>query len=57
MAVINLKEVPEDVLRIILLTQVDVKTERGIGQFSMEQTVYKIIRDYDKIIKAEKDKK
>ena len=57
MAVINLKEVPEDVLRIILLTQADVKTERGIGQFSMEQTVYKIIREYDKIIKAEKDKK
>lgn len=57
MAVINLKDVPEDVLRIILLTQVVVKTEKGIGQFSMEQTVYKIIRDYWKMKEAEKDKK
>ena len=56
MAVINLKDVPVDVLRIILLTQGGVKLDRGIAQFSMEQTVYKIIRDYDKLKEQEKNK-
>ncbi len=54
MAVINLKDVPVDVLRIILKTQGSVKLDRGISQFSMEQTVYKIIRDYDKLKEKEK---
>ena len=53
---IKLKDVPEDVLRIILLIQADVKFERAIGQFSMEQTIYKIIREYDKIKKEQKEK-
>jgi hypothetical protein len=56
-AVINLKDVPVDVLRIILLTQGGVKVDRGISQFSMEQTIYKIIRDYEKLKEQEKDKK
>lgn len=56
MAVINLRDVPEDVLRIILITQGGIKIEKGISQYSMEQTVYKIIRDY-KIYKEEKEKK
>ncbi len=57
MAVINLKDVPADVLIIILKTQGGVKIERGISQFSMEKTIYKIIRDYEKLKEQEKDKK
>lgn len=56
MTAITLKEVPEDVLKIILLTQADIKSGRGVGQFSMEKTIYKIVREYDKMKQAEKEK-
>lgn len=49
MPAINLKEVPIDVLKIILIEQGKVKLEKGIGQYSLEQTVYKIIREFNKI--------
>ncbi len=44
----TLKVIPEDVLKYILKIQYVIKTDKKIGQFSMESTVYKIIRDHEK---------
>lgn len=54
MPAINLKEVPIDVMRFILREQGKIKAEKSIGQYSLEQTVYKIIRDFKKIKDKEK---
>lgn len=49
MAALTLKEIPEDVLKYILQSQGSIKAERKIGQFSMESTVYKIIREHKEL--------
>lgn len=49
MPAINLKEVPIDVMKIVLREQGKLKAEKGIGQYSLEKTVYKIIRDFKEI--------
>lgn len=46
MNVINLKEVPLDIRKYILKIQGEMKCEKGISQYSISQTVYKIIRDH-----------
>lgn len=40
-----LKDVPEDVLKIILKKQGDEKVKKGVKQYSMSLAVFKIIRD------------
>lgn len=54
MAVINLKTIPIDLLKFILKTQGEIKSDKSIGQFSLEQTVYKIIKDLKEIKEKEK---
>lgn len=41
-----LKQMPEDVYKIILTEQGVIKAERGISQYSLEQTIYSIIREW-----------
>jgi len=43
---ILLKNVPNDVLVIILEVQGKMKVEKCIKQYSMEQSIYKMIRNY-----------
>ena len=49
MPAINLKEIPIDVMKIILREQGKIKSEKGIGQYSLEQTIYKLIRELKEI--------
>jgi hypothetical protein len=49
---IHMKDVPDDVLKFILKIQGEVKTTKCIKQYSMELTIYKLLRehrDYKKI--------
>lgn len=41
-----LKAMPDDVFKIILKEQGKIKTERSISQYSLEQTIYSIIREW-----------
>lgn len=41
-----LKNMPDDVKEFLLKKQGDIKVEKKISQYSLEQTIYKIIRDY-----------
>lgn len=49
MAAFTLKNIPKDVLKYILKMQGEIKQTRGIGQFSMESTVYKIINEHKEL--------
>lgn len=52
MASILLKNVPKEVIRLILEEQTRIKEVRDTRQYSMESTIYKMIKDYDKCRKA-----
>lgn len=49
MAVLPLKDIPNDVKSIILDVQVEIKKEKKISQFGQPQTIYHIIREYFKM--------
>lgn len=44
----TLKQIPKDVFRIVQKEQNQIKETKGIGKFSFESTLYKMLRDYDK---------
>lgn len=52
MASILLKNVPKEVIRLILEEQARIKEVRDTRQYSMELTIYKMIKDYDKCRKS-----
>jgi len=43
-----LKKMPDDVFKIILMEQGKIKAERSISQYSLEQTIYSIIREWER---------
>lgn len=43
-----LKSIPTDVNRIILQEQAKAKAQKGTNQFSIESTIYKIIREFER---------
>lgn len=49
----TLKNIPADVNRILLNEQKEAKEQKGTNQFSIELTVYKIIREFERCKKAE----
>lgn len=53
MAIIHL-DIPVDVKKYILKFQGDVKTTKGIGQYSQQQAIYQIIREHKKFNKKNK---
>lgn len=57
MSDLRLAAVPEDVRKIILKQQLKEKEDRGINQFSMSTTIYKIIREWEKCYNSQKEKK
>jgi hypothetical protein len=54
---ITLRNIPCDIFQILLREQHKVKAHRSIGRFGIEQTVYKIIRDYERCKEPEKEEK
>jgi hypothetical protein len=57
MADLTLRSLPEDVRKIILKEQLREKENRGINQFSLSTTIYKIIREWEKCINSQKPDK
>lgn len=53
MKALTLRKIPEDVAKIVLEQQKEEKLRRKQGMFGFEQTIYKIIRDYERCRKAE----
>ena len=47
MAAINLKKIPENILRYLLKVQWEAKSAKRISQYSLEKTVYKIIEEHE----------
>jgi len=41
-----LKNIPEDVYKILWREQAKLKSNRGLRQFSLSSTIYHIIREY-----------
>jgi len=52
-----LRSLPEDVRKIILKEQLKEKEIRGINQFSMSTTIYKIIREWEKCYQSQREKR
>lgn len=53
---ITLRKIPPEVFRIILIEQHKEKIQKNKGVFGIEQTIYKIIRDYVRCKMAEEQK-
>lgn len=53
MKALTLRRIPEDVFKILLCEQHREKLNKHKGQFGLEQTIYKIVRDYERCRKAE----
>jgi hypothetical protein len=49
MAEYRLKKIPKDVRDILLQVQTEKKIEKNMLQFSIESTIYSIIREYSKL--------
>jgi hypothetical protein len=52
-----LRNIPDDVFKILLTEQHKEKILKNRGQFGLEQTIYKIVRDYERCRKAEEIEK
>jgi hypothetical protein len=53
----TLTNIPEDVFKILLKEQYRMKHNRQLGRYGLAQTVYKIVRDYERCRDAEKEGK
>lgn len=54
MASFNLKNIPDDVIKHILKIQGEKKTEKGVGLYSQQQTVFQIIREHKEFTEKKK---
>lgn len=50
----SFREMPDDIFKIILKEQNRIKLNKGVSQFSIEKTIYSILREWD-TIKVRKD--
>jgi hypothetical protein len=50
-----LKNIPEDVYKILWREQAKLKGNRGLRQFSLSSTIYHIIREYDRSKQGQKN--
>lgn len=50
----TLRNIPKDVFKILLDEQKEEKVRRGKGMYGIEQTIYKIVRDYERCKREEK---
>lgn len=49
-----LKNIPEDVYRILYREQAKIKAKRGQRQFSLASTVYYIVKEFDRMLNERK---
>jgi len=56
MKVLILRRIPDDVFKILLIEQHREKILKGKGQFGIEQTIYKIVREYARCINNKEQK-
>lgn len=56
MADLHLRAIPEDVRKIVLKEQLKEKENRGLNQYSMSTTIFKIIREWEKCYNSQKGK-
>lgn len=49
-----LKAIPDDVRSILLEEQGKIKKQKGTGMYSLESTIYYLLRDYARCLKSEK---
>ncbi len=49
MAEVKLKEIPDETFRFILKTQGEIKVEKNVCQFSIEKTIYKMLKELQEI--------
>jgi hypothetical protein len=54
MAAINLKKIPDHILKYLLKVQWEAKSAKRISQYSLEKTVYKIIEEHEELKKQKK---
>lgn len=45
-----LKDIPTDVKKYLLKIQGQIKSQKGISQYSLCLTIFKIVRDHKKVI-------
>lgn len=45
---------PPDIYKIIIREQGKLKESKGTTQYSMERTIYHIIKEYDRLLKTNK---
>lgn len=57
MSEVRREQMPEDVRKIVLREQLKQKEKTGMNQFSIQSTIYKIIRDWEACVNAQKEKK
>lgn len=53
MKALTLRRIPQDIFQILLTEQHKEKLHRNKGQFGLEQTIYKIIREFERCRKNE----
>lgn len=46
MAMITLRTIPEEVYEFLLETQGKIKVDKKVSQYSLEQTIYKLVREH-----------
>lgn len=51
---IVLQNAPDEVKKIVFSVQGELKAAKSIGQFSQEQTIFHIIREYARLMKIQK---
>lgn len=55
MKALTLRCIPPDIFQILLIEQHKEKSAKQKGQFGLEQTIYKIIREFERCKKQEQD--
>lgn len=43
---IDLKKIPSDMYKLLIKEQTNIKLEKGIAQYSLEQTIIKLLKEY-----------
>lgn len=51
----TLTNIPDDVFKILLKEQFKMKDSRSIGRYGLAQTVYKIVREFERCKDQEKE--
>jgi hypothetical protein len=54
---LTLRNIPPDVFLILLKEQHEAKANRNIGRFGIEQTIYKVLREFERCKKEKPEKK